>query len=1128
MRIERLELNRYGCFTDRELDLSGPGVHLVVGPNEAGKSTIRHAFADLLYGIHERTTLGFLHEMRDLRLTATLRGGNVPGEGPVLELVRLKQRKAPLQTPDGEPLADTALAVLLAGIDRAQFESTFAIGHEELRVGGMQLLAGDGDLGAALFETSTNRRLTGLMAAIDEEMGRLFKRKNAQYPLVNAALARIGEARRTLDGALLRPAEYTRVLRAKEEAEGLRDKLHEEMLVADTEYARFKRTMETKPILADLARLQAERAALEGAADGSASGPGPALADSAFGKQVSDQLAAVRERTNRSRIDADRAATDRGLVAEQLADLVVDERILAAEKDIERLHSERRAVEEAAEQGAREHKNAEKAGDQARLLVGRGHSSADQSHDADSPAGSAPTNAERAGALRAALSGVRAAELLPMAADKAKQVARLERAVHTLREKHGLPDTVSDWPPVPVPAREQVAAFKEQFDQFEARLRELTRNRREAAKALAHDRRDLDTVLAGDPPPSEADLARARAARDAAWLELRDRVLTVETGAAFDEAVRSADAMADRMRREAQRQTDRVRLEVAVAAGEQALAAVDVQVADLDRERGQAQSRWEAAWLPSALPAPDPHAAADLLAGIEALIAKAEELADTQVDLDVCRAEIAAAEVRLRQVLGYVGRADYAQAQADAGAQAQADAVADALAGAAADSATPANATPAEPADPTDPAGPAGPAGPSAFLAGAGLAELVALADQRREEYEAADKQREKADDLFAKAEALEAGAAAKAERVSRFAEAVAAVAAACGPSADAEPATDPYATIISLRERLLAAQHNATIAEQLGEQQSKLDDKLLAADAALLAAAADLAELITSAGVEDEAALDRLVQRVAAAADLDRRISDLTSPLARTGVPLPTLVLEAADWPDPDELAGRVAALKRARDELQTTLGLANEEFGARRKDLEAMDGSAAAAEAAVHLAEQQAVLIEHSEEYLRLHLGKQLLLKCMEEYRLANQDPVLAHAKDLFVTLTGGRFTDLFAEQDSHGKDVLRVRRANNAVVPIGRELSEGTLDQVYLSLRLAALQRFANAGRTMPLVFDDIFITSDDERTTAGLTALDGIADQFQVVVFTHHGHIADLAREALPAGRVHVTELPSSAS
>ncbi len=54
MRIARLDLARYGRFTDRTIDFgdrpeSGPDLHIVYGLNEAGKSTTASAILDLLF-----------------------------------------------------------------------------------------------------------------------------------------------------------------------------------------------------------------------------------------------------------------------------------------------------------------------------------------------------------------------------------------------------------------------------------------------------------------------------------------------------------------------------------------------------------------------------------------------------------------------------------------------------------------------------------------------------------------------------------------------------------------------------------------------------------------------------------------------------------------------------------------------------------------------------------------------------------------------------------------------------------------------------------------------------------------------------------------------------------------------
>lgn len=74
MRFEELHLERFGHFDGLRLDFSDPDVllHLIHGPNEAGKSTVLAAVGDLLFGMAERTPYSFRHEYGRLRIGATL------------------------------------------------------------------------------------------------------------------------------------------------------------------------------------------------------------------------------------------------------------------------------------------------------------------------------------------------------------------------------------------------------------------------------------------------------------------------------------------------------------------------------------------------------------------------------------------------------------------------------------------------------------------------------------------------------------------------------------------------------------------------------------------------------------------------------------------------------------------------------------------------------------------------------------------------------------------------------------------------------------------------------------------------------------------------------------------------
>ena len=93
MRLSRLDLKRYGRFTDAVIDFPAGthDFHLVFGPNEAGKSTTLSAISDLLYGISHNSPYNFLHSYGDMRIGAVL-------ENPTssIEFFRRKGKKETL------------------------------------------------------------------------------------------------------------------------------------------------------------------------------------------------------------------------------------------------------------------------------------------------------------------------------------------------------------------------------------------------------------------------------------------------------------------------------------------------------------------------------------------------------------------------------------------------------------------------------------------------------------------------------------------------------------------------------------------------------------------------------------------------------------------------------------------------------------------------------------------------------------------------------------------------------------------------------------------------------------------------------------------------------------------------
>ncbi len=147
----------------------------------------------------------------------------------------------------------------------------------------------------------------------------------------------------------------------------------------------------------------------------------------------------------------------------------------------------------------------------------------------------------------------------------------------------------------------------------------------------------------------------------------------------------------------------------------------------------------------------------------------------------------------------------------------------------------------------------------------------------------------------------------------------------------------------------------------------------------------------------------------------------------------------------------------------------------------------------------------------WARLKLAHGLLQEALNRFREQAQAPMVGSASSYFSLMTGGAYERLVTDE-SEDVPVLCAQRAGGSRIRI-EEMSEGTADQLYLALRLAALELRRSSHPQMPLVLDDALITSDDERAANILQALARFAEHGQVKIFTHHGHLIDVARKAL---------------
>ena len=133
--------------------------------------------------------------------------------------------------------------------------------------------------------------------------------------------------------------------------------------------------------------------------------------------------------------------------------------------------------------------------------------------------------------------------------------------------------------------------------------------------------------------------------------------------------------------------------------------------------------------------------------------------------------------------------------------------------------------------------------------------------------------------------------------------------------------------------------------------------------------------------------------------------------------------------------------------------------------------------------------------EEITAIELAQETLTELSSSIRDSFGLYLNKEASDLVGGITGGIYDSLSIDENLNV--FLNTKRK---LVPI-EQVSSGTMDQVYLALRLAAAKLLQGDGEPFPLIFDDSFTQYDEERLR---TALKWMAKAYggQMLIFTCH--------------------------
>jgi len=335
----------------------------------------------------------------------------------------------------------------------------------------------------------------------------------------------------------------------------------------------------------------------------------------------------------------------------------------------------------------------------------------------------------------------------------------------------------------------------------------------------------------------------------------------------------------------------------------------------------------------------------------------------------------------------------------------------------------------------------------------------------------------------------------------------------------------DPEQAAGELHSRLTGDERRLAKREGLSEQRAALASELSVLHGDIATARAEIGALLAAAGCKEEDELPEIETRAARASVLRDEIAEIERQVAKAGDGRFSELAEGACGFDRDQAAVELDELREQAESLRVARDETKEGIGQRKRELAEAETDTTAVQAAQDVALARAAVEEAAIAHAKAKLSATVVRRAIDRYRRLHQDPLLSRANELFQRFTLGSFVELFVDLDERGQGVL-IGRQRDRIRKRVPEMSTGTREQLFLALRIAAIERYVATSGPVPVVFDDVFIESDEPRSERIFGALGELALKTQVIVLTHHRHLIGVGRRAL-AEKLVVAELPDMA-
>lgn len=1172
MRINRLDLLRYGPFTDVSLTCPRAtfDLHLIFGPNEAGKSTSLAAIEDLLFGIPHNSPYNFVHDYGAMRV-----GGVLEHNGQILEFRRRKGNKDTLLTPNDNPLpaGDSALLPFLGGADREFLARMFSLNHQRLAQGGREILEAKDEVGQTLFSAGSG--LSGLrerMASLDKEADSLWGPRKASHREYYIARDALEEAEREQREHTITARNWQEIKRALDAAEEAYQTLEQQFEETSTEQRRLSRIRRIYRPVKRLAEVEAEIFEI---------GEVPALPENA-----ETQLTEAVQAQSDAQSKIDELNSQLAQAKSEYAGLRYDEVLLLRSDEISMLHQQRIEIQKAksdlpklrADLAVKEEQlthHAEDLGWDASdfeqigaripqrakistvraLLTRRAELSETMRHaestleeakervrDVQSDLDQLETPLDIS-ALAAAIGATRGvADITTRIKASERELTEADAAISdrlmSLRPKAS---SENELVRMSIPPRNVVKTRRDSLRDSE-RMAESCRDRiKGVEKELEQHRTALEQLSHDGDVVAPDELDRARKERDTGWSLIRrhyidgDKVPEQEIVAfsadvadlpiTFEKKVATADELADRRFNKAEAAGQIAVVARQVAETEKELQSLHDEEKGIEERLRELDAQWRELWSEASFAPLDPEFMLDWLDARIGIIDLVEKRAAAERRVKALQDEEAEAREALVSALtelnqdtkGLEGQSLRVVLEAAEAIQRRHENLSERKA-TAEEQIRKLRADETRKKEKMEKAQDAW-----SEWVGQWSPALNTLAFDEDMAPEIVSDQLEIIDEMRGLSNDIDQ---LKRERIAKieldikgFSDSVTSLLKAVATDLKNQ---EPEDAVLQLEQRLDAAKRVKGLKSEKDKVIESLNNRIGECDQDRMIAQRLIEKLQELSHVDSPDRLTEVLRVADHRRELEVEKKTLEGTLTEEGDGLPLTELRAeCDGVDLDQIAAREESLQSELKELRERLTPAAEVRAKARQTFETIGGDGGAARAAAARQEALASMGDVAERYVRVRTAGTLLRWAIDRYRREKQAPLLTRAGEMFETLTLGSFTELRVQYDDKDNARLGGIRQDGSSVSSGG-MSDGAADQLYLALRLASVEEYLSHAHALPFVSDDLLINFDDDRAAAGFRVLSELSQKTQILFFTHHKHLVDIARKTL-GGNINVISL-----